>query len=155
MECRHTGNILLWETSFRMSHTAPLTYQYAVVNEEDEVVKWSAEPVTIRLPDEVPEDAVIQITDVWEVGRRAAVVGGMRGKEAPAQGQDWEPMSLGAPPLATGGLCSRHRRRGFPPDGHNLNAPGMPQPAPATLEPRTRTARTRGRCSSATRFGAW
>lgn len=69
MECLQSGGQLVWETELVVTPPDLLTYKYALVNSETlDLVRWEAEAHVLTFPDDLQADAIIQISDVWEVG---------------------------------------------------------------------------------------
>lgn len=67
LECSHVGSTLVWQTSLRVAHPADLLYKYAVVDARLNVVKWESGSHTLHLPADLVNDAIVTVTDVWEV----------------------------------------------------------------------------------------
>lgn len=80
--------MLVWQTSLRVAHPADLLYKYAVVDQALKVVKWESGSHTLHLPSNLVNDAIVTVTDVWEVRCRVISFPG-RPRSA----------SLGIPPL--------------------------------------------------------
>lgn len=67
MTCQHIGKDLVWEVAVPIPAAPEVTYKYAVVNEQLEVIKWESETHTISLPNGLEAGAIIDIFDQWQV----------------------------------------------------------------------------------------
>lgn len=66
MTCQHIGKDLVWEVAVPIPAAPEVTYKYAVVNEQLEVIKWESETHTISLPNGLEAGAIIDIFDQWQ-----------------------------------------------------------------------------------------
>ena len=70
LSCRHVGEALVWEGQVTMPSKAACEYKYAVVDEHGEAIMEEAEARRIDLAQGIPDHAVVQLLDEWQVRGR-------------------------------------------------------------------------------------
>ena len=67
LNCRHAGEELIWEGQLVIPWHQELQYKYGVVNDKGVVDVTETEPRTVQVPHGLPDAAVVQFFDDWQV----------------------------------------------------------------------------------------